>query len=103
MSSDWLIVALLLSEMSCSIGSFGKQATLRHVCLFTIIMSLKRKRSVLSIKDNQAIILRLEKEEKGTNLSAEYGVSKRQISDIRKSKEKIMTFADTCTGIHNRQ
>ena len=25
------------------------------------------------------------------------------LSDIRKSKEKIMTFADTCTGIHNGQ
>ena len=32
-----------------------KQATQRHECLFTIIMSLKRKRSVLST------ILRLEK------------------------------------------
>ena len=101
MSSDWLRDALLLSEISRSIGSFGKQATLRHECLFTIIMSLKR--SVLSIKEKQAIILRLEKEEKGTNMSAEYGVSKRQISDIRKSKEKIMAFADTCTGIHNGQ
>ena len=90
MSSDWLRVALLLSEISRSIGSFSKQAILRHKCLF-IIMSLKRKRSVLSTKDKQAIILRLEKEEKGTNLSAEYGISKWQISDILKSKEKIMT------------
>ena len=93
----------MLSEISRSIGSFGKQATLRHECLFMTIMSLKRKQSVLSIKEKQAIILRLEKEEKGTNLSAEYGVSKRQISDISKSKEKIMAFADTCTGIHNGQ
>ena len=61
------------------------------------------KRSVLSIKEKQAIILRLETEEKGTNLSADCGVSKQQISDIRKSKEKIMAFADTCTGIHNGQ
>ena len=38
-------------------------------------MSLKRKRSVLSIKDKQSIIVRLEKGEKGTNLSVEYGVS----------------------------
>ena len=103
MSSDWLRVALLLNGISRSIGSFGKQATLRHECLFTIIMSLKHKRSILSIKEKQAIILQLEKEEKGTNLSAEYGVSKRQISDIRKSKEKIMAFAETCTGIHNGQ
>ena len=89
MSSDWLRVALLLSEISLSIGSFGEQAALRHECLFTIIMSLKRKRSLLSIKGKQAIILRLEEEEKGTNyLSAEYGVSKRHICDIRKSKEK---------------
>ena len=66
-------------------------------------MSLKPKRSVLLIKDKQAIILRLEKEEKGTNLSAEYDVSKRQIPDIRKSKEKIMVFADRSTGIHNGQ
>ena len=57
-------------------------------------MSLKRKRSVLSIEDKQSIILRLEKGEKGTNLSAEYGVSKQQISDIHKNKEKIMKFAD---------
>ena len=95
--------AIYLSEISRSFGSFGKQATLRHECLFTIIMSLKHKRSVLSIKDKQAVILRLDKEEKETNLSTEYGVSKRQISDICKSKEKIMTFADTCTGIRNGQ
>ena len=67
---------------------------LRYEHLFPIIMSLKRKRSVLSIEDKQSIILRLEKGEKGTNLSAEYAVSKQQISDIRKNKEKIMKFAD---------
>ena len=60
----------------------------------TIIMSLRRKGFVLSIKDKQSISLRLEKGEKGTNLSAEYGVSKQQISDIRKNKERIMKFAD---------
>ena len=38
--------------------------------------------------------MQLEKGEKGTNLSAEYGVSKQQISDIRKNKEKIINFAD---------
>ena len=57
-------------------------------------MSLKRKRSVLSIKDKQSIIVRLEKGEKGTKLSAEYHVSKQQISDIGKNKAKIMKFAD---------
>ena len=51
------------------------------------------KRSVFSMKDKQSIIGRLEKGEKGTNLSAEYGVSKQQISDIRKNKETSMKFA----------
>ena len=46
-------------------------------------------RSVPSIKDKQSINLRSEKEEKGTNLSAEYGVSTEQISDIRKNKKGI--------------
>ena len=36
----------------------------------------------------------LEKGEKGTNLSAEYGVSKQQISDIHKNKETSMKFAN---------
>ena len=57
-------------------------------------MSLKCKRSVLSIKGKQSVIVRLEKGEEGTNLSTEYGVSKLQISDVRKNKEKIMKFAD---------
>ena len=51
-------------------------------------MSLKHKRSVFSI------IGRLEKGEKGTNLLAEYGISKQQISDILKNKETSMKFAD---------
>ena len=38
--------------------------------------------------------MRLEKGEKETNLPAEYGVGKRQISDIRKNKETSMKFAD---------
>ena len=49
--------------------------------------------SVLSIKDEQSIILRLVRGEKRTNLSAEYGVSSQQISDIHKNTDKIMKFA----------
>ena len=58
-------------------------------------MFFKWKRSVLSIKDEQSIIVRLERGEKGTNLSAEYGVSSQQISDIHKNTDidKIMKFA----------
>ena len=43
-------------------------------------MSTKRKRAVLSIKDKQIIISRLDKGEKGTNLAQEFGISKQQIS-----------------------
>ena len=57
-------------------------------------MSLRRKQSIFSIKNKQSIIVRLEKGGKGTNLSAEYGVSKQQISDIHKNKETSMKFAD---------
>lgn len=57
-------------------------------------MSTKCKWTILLIKDKQSIILLLEKGEKGTDLSTEYGVSKQQISDIRKNEDKIMKFVD---------
>ncbi|XP_066026205.1 tetratricopeptide repeat protein 28-like [Pocillopora verrucosa] len=57
-------------------------------------MSKKRKRSVLSIKDKQIIISRLDKGEKGTNLALEFGISKQQISDIRKNKDKILKLTN---------
>ena len=72
---------------------YAREATERRECLYTIIVSFKRKRSVLSIKDEQSINLRLERGEKGTNLSAEYGVSSQQISDIHRNTDKIMKFA----------
>ena len=53
----------------------NKQAILHQECLFMIIMSLKHKQSVLSIKDKQSIILQLEKGEESNNLLAEYGIS----------------------------
>ena len=58
-------------------------------------MSTKRKRAIPSIKDKQIIISRLDKGEKGTNLAQEFGISKQQISDIRKSKNKILKFSDS--------
>ena len=58
-------------------------------------MSTKRKRDVLSIKDKQIIISRLDKGEKGTNLAQEFGISKQQISGIRKNKDKILKFTDS--------
>ena len=58
-------------------------------------MATKRKWTVLSIKDKQIIISRLDKGEKGTNLAQEFGISKQQISDIRKNKDKILKFTDS--------
>ena len=63
-------------------------------------MWTKRKCSILTIQDKQSIILGLEKGEKGTSLSSEYGVSKQQISDIHKNKDKIMKFADNLESDH---
>ena len=57
-------------------------------------MSTKRKQ-VLSIKEKQIIISHWDKKEKGTNLAQEYGISKQQISDIRKNKDKILKSIDS--------
>ena len=52
-------------------------------------MSTKRKGSILSIKDKPPFILWLAKE---TNLSTEKGVSEQKIFDIRKNKERSLSF-----------
>ena len=49
-----------------------------------------------SIDENKQIIIsHLDKKEKGTNLAQEYGISKHQISDIRKNKDKILKSTDS--------
>jgi len=58
-------------------------------------MSTKRKQAILSTKDKQIIISRLDKGEKGTNLAQVFGISKQQITDIRKNKDKMLKFADS--------
>ena len=57
-------------------------------------MSTRRKQ-VLSIKEKQIIISHWDKKQKGTNLAQEYGISKQQISDIRKNKDKILKSTDS--------
>lgn len=46
--------------------------------------------TVLSMQDKQAIIQWLDKGAKGTHLLLKYGISKQQMSEIRKNREKIM-------------
>ena len=58
-------------------------------------MSTKRKRAVLSLKDKQIIFSRLDKGDKGTNLAQKFGISKQQISHIRKNKDKILKCTDS--------
>ena len=47
------------------------------------------------MKPKQTNISHLEKSEKGTNLALKFKISKQQISDIRKNKEKILKFSDS--------
>ena len=51
-------------------------------------MFMQWKQSVISKKYKQTI-------EKGTNLALKFKISKQQISDIRKNKEKILKFTDS--------
>ena len=58
-------------------------------------MSTQQKQSVLSIKDKQTMISYLDKGEKGANLAIKFKISKQQISDIRKNKEKTLKLTDS--------
>ena len=58
-------------------------------------MSTQQKQSVLSIKDKQTMISHLDKSEKGANLALKFKISKQQISDIRKNKEKTLKLTDS--------
>ena len=50
---------------------------------------------ILICADKQIIISRLDKGEKGINLAQEYSISKQQISDIRKDKDKNLKSTDS--------
>ena len=58
-------------------------------------MSTQQKQSVLSIKDKQTMISHLDKGEKGANLALKFKISKQQISDIRKNKEKTLKLTNS--------
>ena len=75
-------------------GSSKQRLSTRYSHNSNDSMLMKRKRSVLSIKDKQIIISRFDKGEKRTNLALEFGSSKQQIFDTRKNKDKILKFTD---------
>ena len=73
--------------------------SLHHNRLFMIIMSSKRKWSILPIKGEQSKVwfcqLNKRKERKEITYKwAEYGVSKQEISNICNNKEKTTKFAN---------
>ena len=76
--------------MSCLIPHWFEHKLKSLPCLCNVSSLL------FSIKDKQTIISHLEKSEKGTNLGLKFKISKQQISDIHKNKEKIlMKFTDS--------
>ena len=64
-----------------------------HIAFCVCIIMPKRKHMQLSIKQKLEIIEKLEKGVKPAMISAEYGIAKQTISDIRKSKEKLVKYA----------
>ncbi|CAI5743769.1 unnamed protein product [Peronospora destructor] len=54
--------------------------------------STKRKRVVLSIHDKQQVLQRLEGGEQPIAIAHEFGISRQQVSDIKKNKERILAF-----------
>lgn len=52
----------------------------------------KRKRVVLSIHEKQQVLLRLEASEHPTMIAQTYGISRQQISDIKKNRDRILAF-----------
>ena len=87
--SDWPN-CFFATWISCLISSFP----LGHVNTRAIVRKLKSK-TCLSIKDKQIIMSCLDKGEKGTNLAQEYSISKQQILDVRKDKDKNLKSTDS--------
>ncbi|CAH0518860.1 unnamed protein product [Peronospora belbahrii] len=58
-------------------------------------VSTKRKRVVLSIHDKQQVLQLLESGEQPIAIAREFGISRQQVSDIKKNKERILAF---CTN-----
>lgn len=54
--------------------------------------SNKRKRVVLSIHDKQQVLQRLDAGEQPVVIARHFGISRQQVSDIKKNKERILSF-----------
>ena len=63
-------------------------------CFFVHFIMPKRKHTLLTIKEKNELLDKLEKGVPVVNLVAEYGVARQTISDIRRNKEKIRGYAE---------
>ncbi|DAZ92768.1 TPA: hypothetical protein N0F65_008150 [Lagenidium giganteum] len=52
----------------------------------------KRKRVVLSIHEKQQVLQRLELGEQPVVIARDFGISRQQVSDIKKNKDRILSF-----------
>lgn len=74
------------NESAASSGSSGQPA------LSSNINTNKRKRVVLSIFEKQQVLQRLEEGEQPLPLAHAYGISRQQVSDIKKNRDRILSF-----------
>ena len=63
-------------------------------CFFVHFIMPKRKHTLLTIKEKNELLDKLEKGVPVVNLVSEYGVVRQTISDIRRNKEKIRGYAE---------
>ncbi|KAI9914731.1 hypothetical protein PsorP6_007270 [Peronosclerospora sorghi] len=56
------------------------------------IKNLLQIRVVLSIHDKQQVLQRLEGGEQPIAIALEFGISRQQVSDIKKNKERILAY-----------
>ena len=61
--------------------------------------SCKRRRVVLTLEQKLAILDRLKKGESQEKLASEYGAGRSMISDIKKSEEKLKSYASTMESL----
>ena len=93
LNSDWLN-CYVAKGMSCLIPRWLCKHKNNRSLSQTKAMSTQQKLSVLLIKDKQTMISHLEKGKKGTNLALKFKISKQQISDICKNKEKTLKLSN---------
>ena len=101
MSSDWLRVALSLSEISRSILLIWRGMQNKWACITNVYSQSSCPQSLsdlfLRLKMNSLWFCQLNKRKEKKKITykwAEYGVSKQEISDICNNKEKITKFAN---------